>query len=212
MTPGDAFDCKVTLDGDYTERFYYITSYDNNAILIYYSNIKNNGSIVEPVFDSYEYYQPNIRENWHGPVKAASKLPSTTQWNNKGLIEQGIRHITTEIGTTKTSNDYGNTFTNEIDVFSYEGKVARLLTSQEMREVCGNTFSDSCNYIAENTYYDGDGSKGKKYWLENPYSNSAINAMAFDGLSRNYGFDYVDSRSGYGIRPVIEVSKSNILY
>jgi hypothetical protein len=32
---GDAYDCKVTQDGDYTERFYYVKSDGNNSILIY---------------------------------------------------------------------------------------------------------------------------------------------------------------------------------
>ena len=43
LTPGDAFDCDVNNDGTWdsaTERFYYVTSSGDNAVLIYYANVR----------------------------------------------------------------------------------------------------------------------------------------------------------------------------
>ena len=44
LSSGDAFDCDVNNDGVYdedTERFYYVTSNGDNAVLIYYSNVSS---------------------------------------------------------------------------------------------------------------------------------------------------------------------------
>ena len=66
--PGDAYDCKVSKSGGFTERFYYVTSKDNTAVFMYYSGFegsdgpKNTGKFV---------YND-----------ALTKLPSTSQWDN----------------------------------------------------------------------------------------------------------------------------------
>ena len=64
---GNAYDCKVEKTGDYTERFYYIGSNGNNAVLIYYTNFEGNDIGLT---QSY-YYDP-----------AVTKLPKAEKWDN----------------------------------------------------------------------------------------------------------------------------------
>ena len=90
---GDAYDCKVTTDGGYTERFYYVGSDGDNSILIYYTNMNNQ--------TSYAYNSSN--QNYHGPVTGYQYLPSTNEWNNPKLLLPGERQITTKDGDS--SND-----------------------------------------------------------------------------------------------------------
>ena len=76
LTSGDAFDCDVNGDGKYdpeTERFYYvsdvtngITTDNDTAVLIYYSNVSGG---VPSNKTTYAYYD-SANENWHGPVTA----------------------------------------------------------------------------------------------------------------------------------------------
>lgn len=64
---GNAYDCKVEKNGDYTERFYYIGSNGNNAVLIYYTNFEGDQIGTS---GSY-YYDP-----------AVTMLPKAEKWDN----------------------------------------------------------------------------------------------------------------------------------
>ena len=64
---GNAYDCKVTKDGDYTERFYYIGSNGNNAALIYYTNFEG-----DAIGTTGSYYYDT----------AVTMLPKTEKWDN----------------------------------------------------------------------------------------------------------------------------------
>ena len=64
---GNAYDCKVEKNGDYTERFYYVGSNGNNAVLIYYTNFEGN--------------QIGTTESYHYDT-AVTKLPKAEKWDN----------------------------------------------------------------------------------------------------------------------------------
>ena len=64
---GNAYDCKVTKDGDYTERFYYIGSNGNNVALIYYTNFEG-----DAIGTTGSYYYDT----------AVTMLPSSELWDN----------------------------------------------------------------------------------------------------------------------------------
>ena len=64
---GNAYDCKVTKDGDYTERFYYIGSNGNNAALIYYTNFEG-----DAIGTTGSYYYDT----------AVTMLPKAEKWDN----------------------------------------------------------------------------------------------------------------------------------
>jgi len=207
LTPGDAFDCDVNGDGTFdatTERFYYVTSSGDNAVLIYYTNVTGGTTATQ---NNYAYYA-SANENWHGPVTAAAQLPSTTQWSNSQIIAPGTRQITTDTGTTSTS---GGT----IDSFTYTDKAARLLTYQEVQGACGSSVTGAgalanCNYLMENVgqYTSTSGTYG--YWLESPDASYSHNVWGVHGY---YRYVYVIGASytaGYGVRPAITVLKSNI--
>ncbi len=200
---GDAYDCKVIQDGDYTERFYYVGSEGNNSILIYYTNMNDQ--------TMYEYDLSN--ENWHGPRTGYRYLPSTSEWDNPGLIAPGTRQIIAENGNGSTSR--------AIESFTYEGKAARFLTSQELVNACSSISTvgnyttgelDGCTWLMENIgdYEKDSGTKSYGYWLETPRSSYAIYIWGVNGYSRGVYDGDAKNSSYYGVRPVITVLTSNI--
>ena len=218
LSSGDAFDCDVNGDGVYdseTERFYYVSNYyntstksfeDDTAVLIYYNNV----SAGSPT-NSRNYAYDSSGENWHGPQTAIEQLPTTTQWSNISL-KNITRSILNESGSNTTT---GGILPND---FNYTGYASRFLTIEEVNKACniiaGGSKTgelDTCNYLMENTNYSSTSSTSG-YWLENSrssYSNFAWNVYA----SFRYVNDTPVSNVGYfGVRPVIEVSKTNIEY
>ena len=211
LKSGDAFDCDVNGDGTYdnkTERFYYVTDMDDStAVLIYYNNVEkgkpSNSKLV--AYDS-------SGENWHGPRTAIEELPSTSEWRNVSL-KNSTRAILNEKG--------GNTRQGGLlpDSFSYSGKAARLLTTQEINKACGIEAGhwitgelDTCNYLMENTKYSNASIKNYGYWLENARSDNSAHAWLVYGYYRHVANSTVSNAGGYGVRPAIEVLKSNISY
>ena len=208
LTSGDAFDCDVNGDGTYdanTERFYYVSDLDSEtAVLIYYSNVTGG----EPNnTTTYAYNSSNV--NNKGPVTAVKQLPTITQWKNVSL-KNTSRQITNETGTTTTS-------AGDISTFDYTGYAARLLTYQEMKNGCNGAMItsggvlDSCNYLIENTHYSNS-SLTYGYWLETPRSSQSSYAWYVYGQTRNVNIHYTNNASYYGVRPAIEVLKSEISY
>ena len=199
---GDAYDCKVTQDGDYTERFYYVGSEGNNSILIYYTNMN----------DQTKYAYDSSNENWHGPRTGYQYLPDTDTWNNPGLIAPGTRSIVAENGNGSTS---GGT----IESFTYTDKAARFLTSQELVNACSSISTvgnftigelNGCIWLMENVgqYETSSGSYG--YWLETPRSSLTYSVWYVHGYYRRVNFIYANDTSNVGVRPVITVLTSNI--
>ena len=207
LTPGDAFDCDVNGDGTYnaaTERFYYVTSSGDNAVLIYYTNVTGGTTATQ---NNYAYDSSN--QNYHGPRTAFAQLPSTTQWSNGGIIAPGTRQIVAENGNGSTS---GGT----IESFTYTDKAARFLTYQEVASACGSSgmttagYLNNCTWLMENLgqYEGSSGAYG--YWLETPRSSNTSNVWGVYGDTRG-----VNNLSAYnstynGARPVITVLTSNI--
>ena len=214
LTSGDAFDCDVNGDGVYdstTERFYYVsdmtngvTQDSNTAVLIYYNNVS--GGVAS---NSTTYaYDENGDAYTNGPITALPQLPTTSQWKNVSLIN-ATRNITDEKNTVRKS------------AFSYEGYAARLLTAQEVIAGCGFTvgkrtigeLSTKCKYLMENTKYSSSSLKTYGGWLESPHASSSNVAWGVDANHRYVNFrNYVALVSSCGVRPAIEVLKSNISY
>ena len=216
LTSGDAFDCDVNGDGTYdpdTERFYYvsdvtngITTDSNTAVLIYYNNVSAG---VPSNSTTYAYDESN--ENWHGPQTAVKQLPTTSQW--KTTLSNTKRQITTETGATTTSG-------GPLPEFSYDGYAARLLTDQEVSAGCGFTvgnyttgeLSSKCKYLMENTKYSSSSLKTNGGWLESPYASYSYIAWRMYAKSCIVSGYAVSNAGTTGVRPAIEVQKSNISY
>ena len=219
LTSGDAFDCDVNGDGVYdstTERFYYVsdmtngvTQDPNTAVLIYYNNVS--GGVTS---NSTAYAYDSSGKNNNGPVTAMKQLPTTSQWKNVSLTNT-TRAITNQNGGNTTSA--GNLPT----AFSYAGYAARLLTYQEVHNGCydGTTnitlmkgLSSKCKYLMENTIYSSSSLPTFGGWLESPdasYSDSAWYVHAGYRSVTEFAVNYPGL---YGVRPAIEVLKSNISY
>ena len=220
LKSGDAFDCDVNGDGKYnsdTERFYYVSDYYNTstkefesdtAVLIYYNNVSSG----KPS-NSKTYAYDSSNENFHGPRTAIEELPSTSEWKNISLTNN-VRNIINEKGTNSTS--LGETLPSN---FSYTGKAARLLTIQEVRKATGiDDIStgegnlDNINYLLENTKYSNANKTAWGWWLENPsFGNSSVSFVIYSAF-RSVDCDTISHNVGFGVRPAIEVLKSNIEY
>ena len=218
LTTGDAFDCDVNGDGVYdsaTERFYYVsditngvTTDNNTAVLVYYNNVS--GGVAS---NSTAYAYDESGKNNNGPVTAIKQLPTTSQWSNVSLTNTA-RAITNESGGNTTG--VGNLPT----AFSYNGYAARLLTAQEVSAGCGfivgsstnGDLSRKCKYLMENTKYSASSLKTYGGWLESPNASNSNSAWGVYANARNVGYSYVDTVNYHGVRPAIEVAKTDIEY
>jgi hypothetical protein len=219
LTSGDAFDCDVNGDGEYdatTERFYYVSDYydpstkifnSDYAVLIYYSNVLSGSSS-----NSNCAYDSSGKNN-NGPVTALAQLPKATQWSNVSLLNT-TRAVITETGSSSTSS--GNLPTN----FSYVGYAARLITVQEINSGCSITvgtlttgeLSSKCQYLLENTKYTNSSNVTYGLWLETATASSSSHAWSVYGSNRSVRSNAVSSTGSIGVRPAIEVLKSDIEY
>ena len=212
LTTGDAFDCDVNGDGLYdpsTERFYYVIDMnDTTAVLIYYNNV----SAGNPS-NTKNYAYDSSGENWHGPRTAIAQLPTTSQWTNVRLTND-VRSITTNAGGNTTTG--GTTPSN----FSYAGYASRLLTIQEVRQGTGITSIptwkvgelDNFTYLLENTKFASNSNSAWAWWLENARSDNSADAWFVSGYHRIVNHSTVSLAGGIGVRPAIEVLKSDISY
>ena len=208
---GDAFDCKVSTSGDYTERFYYVSDYydsstdsfdDKYATLIYYASVKD-GEIDNTASVAYD-----LTDNYHGPRNAYKHLPKNSQWNNIRLYNKK-RILLNELGTRTTS---GGTLKS----FDYSGYSARFLTYQELKSGCPEASSttgslDNCKYLNENTNYQNTSYK-YGYWLETPRSSSSQLVWYIHGSNRRYFSLNAQYSGDNGVRPVIDVKKTYLEY
>ena len=217
LKSGDAFDCDVNGDGTYNainERFYYVSDYydtstktfnSDYAVLIYYNNIAT----------SVHYNGSEYPTNRKGPLTAMEKLPTNSQWSKVSLFKEN-RNLLDEKGTRyKTTN-------NDYDI-SYTGYAARFLTIQEINQACGvnivagytkNGLLKDCQYLLENARYNI--SNGQYYWLETIYSADQAGyypstGWVVEGMWRG-GSGYNVTSGVFGVRPVIEVPKTDISY
>ena len=219
LTSGDAFDCDVNGDGVYdseTERFYYVSDMTNGvtndnstAVLIYYNNVSRGVASNSAV-----YAYDESKSNNNGPVTAIAQLPTIEQWKNVSLTNT-TRAITNENGENTTSA--GNLPTT----FSYLRYAARFLTYQEVYSGCfdgtvnidsAKSLSTKCKYLMENTKYSSSNMKTYGGWLETPYFSTSIYARYLDSHNRTVNISVVENNINLGVRPVIEVSKTNIDY
>jgi hypothetical protein len=180
---------------------------DSTAVLIYYNNVEN-GKPSNSKLVSYDA----SGENFHGPRTVIEELPSTSEWRNVSLTSS-VRTITTEKGTNSTT---GGPLPKS---FSYSGKSARLLITEEINNACGITVGkyttgelDTCNYLTENTKYSNVSIGNYGYWLENSHSGYSFSAWLVNGYSRLVDSLIVSDAGFSGVRPAIEVIKSNIEY
>ena len=216
LSSGDAFDCDVNGDGIYdsnTERFYYVTDMEKNsniAVLIYYNNVS------EGKPDNVKYYPyDSSKENWHGPRDAIEQLPTTSQWNNVRLSNTE-RKIVNEYNTTSTKD--GHSFP---EVFSYSNYAARFLTLAEVKKLVDfyiptwkNGELDNHLYLVENTNFSKkDNSKFDGYWLETPRNTMSNHSWIIYATARRvHSIEVQRTDVLVGVRPVIEVAKSDISY
>ena len=205
LTSGNAFDCDVNGDGTFdsvTERFYYVADLDsdsNYVVLSYYSHVAGGTVSNTSTFkykDGAQILYDAETFGSIGPVTAMQELPKTTQWS-KVSLSNVLRNIKNYDGTVLEEN------------FSYEGYAARFITYDEVLKAC--TTLDICNYLFENSAYTST-ALVERFWTESVLLDSDNYIGAIYVNEKTPGQDAVFMRAAYGVRPVIEVPKSSILY
>ena len=126
-------------------------------------------------------------------------------------LKSVTRDITSENNTVKISGfQYKK---NNVDL------AARLATLQEVQNACNTTSTltngelDICDYIFENTKYSSNSYPSYGTWLETPHSTRPEATWDVNSTGRRRVIaDNLSSDYAYGIRPVIEVAKTDIEY
>ena len=205
LASGDAFDCDVNGDGVYDaakERFYYVTDLSgvsNTAVLIFYGNSSSSGVSLNN--RTYYAYSGN---NYSGPLTAITQLPTTTAWPRVGLIKK-TSQIYNEEGGTTAAYSINTITTHNLPRFTYT-TAARLLTYQEYGKITDKSFlwenfdGQYADCIWLNTPVSSTGQSNAVYAIDKPTS-SVIAPMPNDGAD-----------TFCGIRPVIEVLKTDMIY
>ena len=216
LSIGDAFTCDVNGDGIYDEtkeRFYYVSNYYNTetqtfdtqyATLIYYSNISGGN----PISNKNAYAYDSSGYSKYGPRSAIAQLPSTTQWNAVSLYKE-TRQILSGTYKLKTDN---NTALSQI---TYSNKAARFINKKELSSCLYNNeernakIKNECNFLEENTMYQNQNIV-YGYWIENA-SSTRENWVLFVGSDTvSINETSASSTTFAGVRPAIEVKKSDI--
>ena len=232
---GDAFDCKVSTNGGFTERFYYISDYYNTetnsfdsnvATLIYYANTYNGNADDGTNTDAYSNTTNNCN-NGRGPTYAISKhLPKASVWDNISLQNNGKRKLFS-CYAAENSYDFA---CNTIYTTAYNGRcgitnplvystTSRLLHLKELYNGCHGTLKiqdngglDKCSFLYENSIYTNPNISTYylHVWLETPeYVNKG---KVFTYNPRNGRADYNNYSVKGNTRPVIDIPKSDIAY
>jgi len=220
LNAGDAFVCDVNADNTFDEEkemFYYVSDYydtnkkdfnSNYAVLLFYSNVSNG----IPSTKRFRYSPSSTSVNNLGPTTADNELPTKTKWGNITLYKSK-RALLTMSGTNSTE-------AGELPEYNYNTRPARFLTYKELKEGCydGTTNINvinglsKCNFLFENTQYASSSNQTIGIWLETPVSTSSTNEYIINAPSRFMTSDNVTNSTRNGVRPAIEVSKSDILY
>ena len=220
LNTGDAFTCDVNNDGTFDEekeRFYYVNDYYNTssrayendtAVLVYYTNIENKEPI-NTVASGTPYDSTNKANR--GPVTISEKLPTKEEWSNIKL-KYNNRYV--------LSSNYTTSYSSSVIRYDYSNYGARFLTLKEIYDKCkiqSNSIDytgglNKCYYLLENTNNLGSPTRIEGYFLETPvYNYTSSKAWTIDGRSRiYYDYDTTGFSSNYGVRPTIEVPKSQI--
>lgn len=207
LTAGDAFDCDVDGNGTYDEdeRFYYVSPKDGEenskyAKFIYYKSLQNN-----------KYNEELI--NYLGPKNLLNYLPSTDIWPKVELTNNGVRQLKTI--NEKIKMDDGTS----IPIFTYTGRAARLLTSNEINYDCepdnssigftAKGYLSKCEFLLEDTLFSNL-SNNSAWYLENINPSLTNIGYTVFGPYVSLGGVGIDNK-GF-VRPAIEVSLKNIAY
>ena len=217
LTTGDAFDCDIDGTG-YNHRFYYVSDYfdtstknfnDKVAVLIYYASVR--GGVVSTEGTAYDC----TNKNYNGPVTAREQLPTTSQWTNIRLYKD-TRQILTQTNENKTAAGKYSLPT----AFRYSGYADRLLTYQEVYHGC-NSFDklptslggldEKCLFLLEGTGFSNNSSTTDGILLESPETAYVSSSYVVGDYERNIYAPYAHN-TNMGVRPAIEILKSEILY
>ena len=185
LTSKDAFDCDVNGDG----------VYDSNIERFYYVSDMTNGIMQDSNVAVLIYYN-NVSEGVASNSTAYAYDSSGENWHGPVTA---IKQLPT--------------------IFDYTGYAARLLTVQESKIGCKlelsktpGQLSSKCKYLMENTKYSSSSLKTYGGWLDSPDSLNSKTVWLIYSNYRYVAHHNANVSSKHGVRPAIEVAKSNIDY
>ena len=193
--PGDAYDCKLTKDGGYTERFYYLDTWNDGANLtfIYYKNINTSSGIA--------YNSSNI--NNQGPQTAGTLLPVSEQWDFLEWYPWYSFSLVDGEGNTSPWYDF-------------YGKAAMMPFYYDIARACGtNVYGGTdkmhnCLYLVENLGFFETGTGTSGYWLFDYPEWREHDVYFVSGKQRHVSYTVAKYSTGVGLRPTLILSKDNI--
>ena len=194
---GDAYDCKVTKSGGYTERFYLISKFNDSVDLIYYKNMNGQQGIP---YDA-------SGDTSHGPRTAASLLPTRVIWDNPLIPQMAYITLVKNGSIVITSFNYLN----------YAVKIPGI---SSIISACdgGNYFNSvygggnkmgHCNFLFENIgrYESNSGISG--YWLFDPIDENSPSVYMVVANKGHVSYTSGTS-SAYGVRPVLRINSVSL--
>lgn len=203
LETGNIFDCDVTGDGNYDQRFYYLRDIDSKtSALIYYTVAFYNpiDTTKAPMVTYDNRYTGSSITSKYGPVVAKLVLPRTDDWPNVRLTNSNV-NITDASGNVVVNN------------FKYSGYAARLLSYSDLElSYCtpNSGLINSCLFLHENTKFTNPNSPIENIWLENPYASNNPSAYLIQSSHKRLISSAATTYAG--VKPVIEVAKTAISY
>ena len=229
LATGDAFDCDVNGDGNFNERFYYLSdfydtstlTFDDQTAVLMYAHPYYQGSIG---YENVDYAAApeigNYADNSKGPVTAIKHLPTSSSWSNVTL-KKVKRAILAENQDTHNALYTANASCCTLPTdFSYAGKAARLPAAQEIMRGCNITRTvswtygelDSCIFVFQDTQFTDSSNQVSYIWLETPRYSVGDTVLDLNPYTRQIVKNSSNLGYSHEIKPVIDVPKNRIDY
>ena len=193
--PGDAYDCKVTKDGGFTERFYFVRNTFDGAHLIYYKNYTEQRGVA---WDAGKDYH-------NGPVTAGAALPTKEEWDNPDIPLPYDWVLRSSSGET----EYFYDFSKKAVTLPFINDIISGCNATRYNDVYGGGNKlGKCNFLLEKIgrYESNSGVEG--YWLfdvQTEYNS----AYTVSGTSVHVSYTTVNN-AHYGVRPIITINYASI--
>ena len=230
--PGDEY--IINVDGEHEYHFYILSTEGDKVNLIMSNNICSDGRLAtvdnkctvawvsqidyEAASGEGTYGTGNSRK---GPITAMNYLyEATKNWNSIENIQMNYIDEGNMYGTIITSGSTTKiTMKDEIETTSYENLKVRFPKRSEIISTGCTASTGSCpvwmvNGLEANMDYYSTGVKEDIEGIKGYWSLSSVTALVFGARNvhsmGNSSNDYVKVDNSYGLRPVIELSKSDL--
>ena len=189
-----------------SECFYVISSDEDSITMLSKYNLYVGGKYENGTWTAYGDEATGIQdstmlgwESGESVYKGTIVFSSTNYWYSGGLkVEYGTRYPTYVYDSNSSIHNYVEDYKTYLESQGAKIEEARLIKMEEL-ETLGCISDDfSCTDAPTWVYI-------ASYWSGSAIDNDSAWAVGSNGV---FGDNHYDSRGGYGVRPVITISKS----